>query len=112
MTEGASSVRLNGADIKIKTKVEVLDGWSAHADRDGLLKFASYFAPPPHKATEGHSEATQDTGSKHKTVFCALGEPSAERFLAQRIHDYLGARAVVPEYGETWEITHGIARRV
>ena len=101
MAEGAPSVRLGGNDVKIKAKVEILDGWSAHADRDELLKFASCFA-----------EATQDTGSsRHKTVFCALGEPAAERFLAQRIHDYLGARAVVPEYGQTWEITKGSIRK-
>ncbi len=94
MAEGVPSVRLGGEEIKIKATIEKLEGWSAHADRDGLLKFASCFA-----------EATQDTGSRRKTVFCALGEPAAERFLAQRIHDYLGARAIVPELNQTWEVT-------
>ena len=64
-------------------------GREAHADRDGLLKFA---------------EASL-ADKRPKVIFTALGEPSAERFLAQRIHDYLGARAVVPDLGQTWEIT-------
>ncbi len=94
MAEGASSVRLGGNEIKIKAKVEILDGWSAHADRDQLLKFA------------------QATLPRTKTIFTAMGEPAAERFLAQRIHDYLGVRAVVPEYGQCWEIASGLVRKV
>ncbi len=89
MMEGAPSVRLAGNEVKIKATIEKLEGWSAHADRDQLMQFA---------------EAAL-AGKRTKTVFAALGEPSAERFLAQRIHDYLGARAVVPEYGQTWEVT-------
>jgi len=97
IAEGASSVRLNGAEVKIRAKIEILDGWSAHADRDELLKFAQASLPP---------------AGRTKTVFTAMGEPSAERFLAQRIHDYLGARAIVPELNQTWGITKGSVRKI
>lgn len=96
ISEGARSVRLNGAEVKIKAKVENLHGWSAHADRDGLLSFA---------------EASL-AGKRVKTIFTAIGEPSAERFLAQRIHDYLGASATVPDYGQTWEITKDSVKKI
>ena len=96
MREGASSVRISGAEVKIKAKVENLEGWSAHADRDELLRFA---------------EAAL-AGKRTKTIFTALGEPVAERFLAQRIHDYLGGNAVVPETGQTWEITKEGAKKL
>jgi metallo-beta-lactamase family protein len=89
MAEGSSSVRLNGHEVKIRAKVELLEGWSAHADRDELLQFA---------------EAAL-AEKKPKAIFVAMGEPATERFLAQRIHDYLGARAIVPELGQTWEIS-------
>lgn len=89
LAEGARSVRLNGHEVRNRAKVEILEGWSAHADRDGLLRFA---------------EAAL-SGKRTKAIFTAIGEPSAERFLAQRIHDYLGARAIVPELGTTWKIT-------
>jgi metallo-beta-lactamase family protein len=89
MMEGASSVRLSGNEVKIKATIEKLEGWSAHADRDALLKFAE--------------AALVD--KRPKAIFTAHGEPAAERFLAQRIHDYLGGNAIVPDYGQTWEIT-------
>ncbi|MEK7157434.1 MAG: MBL fold metallo-hydrolase [Patescibacteria group bacterium] len=96
MLSGASNIRLSGRDIPLKAKVENLEGWSAHADRDELLRFA---------------EAAL-SGKRTKAIFVALGEPSTERFLAQRIHDYLGARAIVPEAGETWEITKDSVRKI
>ena len=96
MMEGASSVRLAGTDVRIKAKVENLEGWSAHADRDGLLKFAE--------------EAL--LGKRTKVIFTAIGEPVAERFLAQRIHDYLGGNALVPERGQTWEITKDSVKKI
>jgi len=76
--------------------VENLEGWSAHADCDELLRFA---------------EASL-TGKQLKTIFVAMGEPSAERFLAQRIHDYLGAKAIVPELNQTWEITKDRVKKI
>ncbi len=96
IVEGASSVRISGSEVRIRAKIEKLEGWSAHADRDELLKFA---------------EAAL-TGKRTKTIFTALGEPSAQRFLAQRIHDYLGVCAIAPEKGQTWEITKESVTRV
>jgi len=96
IAEGASSVRIAGSEVRIRATIEKLEGWSAHADRDELLKFA---------------EASL-AGKHLKTIFTALGEPSAERFLAQRIHDYLGARAIVPNFGQTWEITKESVKKI
>ena len=87
--EGAGTIRVQGHDVISRAKVEILEGWSAHADRDELLKFAE--------------AALVD--KRPKAIFTAIGEPAAERFLAQRIHDYLGGNAIVPDYGQTWEIT-------
>ncbi|MFZ2500895.1 MAG: MBL fold metallo-hydrolase [Minisyncoccia bacterium] len=96
IVEGASSVRLGGVEIKIRATIEKLEGWSAHADRDGLLAFAE--------------AALAD--KKPKAIFVAMGEPATERFLAQRIHDYLGGNAIVPEMGQTWEIAKDSVRKI
>ena len=96
ISSGARSIKLNGQQVALRAHSEVLEGWSAHADRDELLKFA---------------EAALK-GKRTKAIFVALGEPSAERFLAQRIHDYLGGNAIVPETGQTWEITKDSVRQV
>ncbi len=94
--EGVPHVRLNGHMVHVQAKIEVLEGWSAHADKNELMKFA-----------EGCLAS-----KRTRAIFTALGEPAAERFLAQRIHDYLGARAIVPTAGETWAITKDSVRRV
>jgi metallo-beta-lactamase family protein len=87
--EGATTVRINGQEIAARAKVEILEGWSAHADRDQLLQYAESVV----------------AGKRTKVIFTALGEPASQRFLAQRIHDYLGVRAIASEPNQTWEIT-------
>ncbi len=87
MQDGAKSIRIHGRDVRVRGRIEILGGWSGHADRDGLMEFAEHALP------------------RAKTIFTALGEPTSERFLAQRIHDFLGGHTVVPHTGETWKIT-------
>lgn len=87
LEEGSPKVRIDGRDVLVRGKVETLSAWSAHADRDQLLEFAGHGLP------------------RTKLFFVGLGEPSSARFLAQRIHDYLGVKAVVPVAGEQWEIS-------
>jgi metallo-beta-lactamase family protein len=94
LQDGVPHVRLDGRDVRVKAKVETLSAWSAHADRDELLKFAESCLP------------------NTKTFFTALGEPESERFLAQRIHDFIGGNAVVPSAGAVWEITKQGAKRI
>jgi metallo-beta-lactamase family protein len=94
--DGEQHIHIEGQEVLARAKVVILEGWSAHADRDELLKFAE--AAIANKRT--------------KAIFTALGEPSAERFLAQRIHDYVGGNAIVPLAGQTWEITRDNIRRV
>ncbi len=87
LSDGVSRIRIGGEEVSVRARVEHLEGWSAHADRDGLLAFAEAALP------------------RAKVIFTALGEPGAAKFLAQRIHDYLGGNAVVPQVGERWEVT-------
>lgn len=87
LQDGAPKVKINKQDVKVRAKVETFGGWSAHADRDGLVEFA------------------QKSAERAHTFLIALGEPSSARFLAQRIHDFVGKKAFVPTKGETWEIT-------
>lgn len=87
LQDGGKHVRIDGRMVEVKAQVETLHGWSGHADRDGLLAFAESCLP------------------RAKTFIVGLGEPSSARFLAQRIHDFLGVKAVVPTEGESFQIT-------
>ena len=108
MAEGAPAVRLGGEEVRIRAHVAILDGWSGHADRDELLRFAEACLNAE-GALPLYGRAP--SAPRTKVIFTALGEPAAERFLAQRIHDYLGARAVVPDEGQTWEISKDSVKR-
>lgn len=91
LQDGSKNVKIDGRPVRVRAKVETLSAWSAHADREGLLEFAKKALPKAH------------------TIFVAIGEPSSARFLAQRIHDYLGGKAIVPSMGESWLIEKGRA---
>lgn len=93
MQDGAKRVRIDGRMTELRARVEILHGWSGHADRDGLLAFAESCLP------------------RTKAFIVGIGEPSSARFLAQRIHDFLGRPAIVPTEGESFLITkEGVVR--
>ena len=86
--EGVKRIRINHEDIKVRARIETITGYSSHMDSEHLQEFAA-------KAAE--------SGTLEK-VFVVMGEPRASLFLAQRIRDYLGVAAHVPEMGESVEI--------
>ncbi len=98
LQDGSPHVRLGGVDVRVRAKIESFLGWSAHADRDGLLDFAQAALPA--------------AGGRTKNFLVALGEPDSARFLAQRIHDYLGSNATVPVQGESFEVTKNSVKRL
>jgi metallo-beta-lactamase family protein len=81
--EGAKTVMIFNQEVPVRARVLSLFGYSAHKDRDGLLEYV------------------EATGSHIKKVFLVMGEPKAAQFLSQRIKDYLGVNAVVPEKNTT-----------
>lgn len=86
IAEGAKRVSIDGETVDVKATIGSLGGYSGHRDRDGLLSFA------------------EAAGAHLQDVFVVMGEPKAEIFLAQRIHDFLGVRAHVPNMEERADI--------
>ncbi len=86
LQDGASEVTIFGEKIPVRARVETLQGYSAHPDREQLLEFVS-------KSKDSLEE-----------VFAIQGEPASCLFMVQRIRDYLGIDASAPKYGETYEI--------
>ncbi len=78
LAEGAKTVRLYGDDVAVKAKMYNIHGYSGHKDMDHLLEFVE----------EGRETL--------KKIFVTIGEPKSSMFLAQRIRDYLGLDAIVP----------------
>ena len=47
LVDGAETVRIFGEEIKVNARRHTIGGLSAHADRDGLLRWYRHFEPPP-----------------------------------------------------------------
>ena len=86
LLEGATKVTIDGETVPVHASIQQLSGYSGHADRDQLIAFV------------------EKAGEHLKKVFVTMGEPKSSAFLAQRLHDFLGVDAIVPDAGSTQEI--------
>ncbi len=84
--EGAPEVRILGERQPVRAQIKSMQGFSGHADRDELLRWASCMKQKPRKAFIIHGEA------KVATTF------------AKTLEDRMGWSAVVPMPGQTVEI--------
>ena len=82
LVDGAKQVRIYGEDIAVNAKIHTLGGFSAHADREGLLKWLSTNNNPKAK------------------IFVVHGEEDSSSEFAQSIIDEFGIPAYVPAWGE------------
>jgi metallo-beta-lactamase family protein len=83
LAEGATQVRIHGEGVPVHARIETLDGLSAHADRDEILRWLGGFARAPRRTWVVH------------------GEPPAARALAAAIQARLGWRVHVAQDGGT-----------
>lgn len=86
LAEGATWVRLFGEDVPVRAQVYVLDGLSAHADRNALLDWARHFRKPPRKA------------------FVVHGEADAALDFASALHAELGWKSIAPLPGSQFDL--------
>ncbi|MEN2744498.1 MBL fold metallo-hydrolase [Sinomonas halotolerans] len=86
LLDGATSLRIYGADVPIRAEVVSLDNLSAHADGDEILRWMG--ACPERPAM----------------VYVVHGESGASDTLRRRIQNELGWRARVPEHLERVDV--------
>lgn len=79
LVDGAKDIRIAGEDVTVNAQLHTLGGFSAHADRDDLLKWASAF---PKKAR----------------FIVIHGEPKSSGALASALSG-MGYQSVVPDIG-------------
>jgi metallo-beta-lactamase family protein len=56
IADGTSRVKLFGEEIRVNARVEMIEGFSGHADRDGLLDWVGAFGKKPSKIILVHGE--------------------------------------------------------
>jgi metallo-beta-lactamase family protein len=86
LLEGAKKVKIGDHEVPVKAKIESIMAYSSHKDSDHMVEFV------------GTAQQTI------KKVFVVMGEPKAAAFLAQRINNEVGVKAVFPERGVRYEL--------
>ena len=79
LVEGAKDVKLFGEDIHVNAEIHNLEGFSGHADRDGLLGWLRGFQKEP------------------KHIFLVHGETESKNDFAQLVREELGYECIVVE---------------
>jgi metallo-beta-lactamase family protein len=83
MIAGADTVKIHGEYVPIRAAVRDVEGLSAHADADEILRWLSSFSRAP------------------RTTFLTHGEPAESDALRRRIVERLGWNCVVPDFAQT-----------
>ncbi len=86
IVDGARKVRILGKYYRVRARIARLEGLSAHADRNDLLRWLSSLTQPPRR------------------VIIVHGEPESSRNFAELVQQKTGWQVVVPHYGEVMEL--------
>ncbi len=80
--DGIKKLHIQGEEIPLKARVEMISGYSGHKDSDHLVEFVS------------------TTAKTLKKVYVVMGEPKSALFLSQKLRDNLGVTAIAPQAGD------------
>lgn len=93
IVNGAKKVKIFGEEIAVNARIEYIEGYSGHADQEGLMNFIYSFI------------------SKPKHIFLVHGEAESQDVLREKILQETGINVTIPEFGETYEV-NGIENRI
>lgn len=82
--EGERKVKIHGEEIAVNANIEVIDGFSAHADQKGLVDWVKHFS------------------NKAKKIFLVHGETESLSTLAEVLREETKNEVVIPELDETF----------
>ena len=90
LVNGEKKVKIFGEEIAVNARIEYIEGYSGHADQDGLMNFVYSFTTPP------------------KHIFLVHGEPEAQKELKEKIEENTKIPVIIPEFGERYEFDENI----
>lgn len=90
IVDGAKTVKIFGEEISVNARVEYIEGYSGHADQEGLLNFIYSFVKKP------------------EHIFLVHGEPEGQKVLKQKIIETTQIPVTIPEYGEKYDLKESI----
>ena len=84
--DGQPHVKIHGQQVDVGAKVEMISGYSGHADYNEILAWLMGLNRPPEK------------------TFLVHGEPDAAAALAEKIRSVLGWEVIIPKYGDSFDL--------
>ena len=88
IVDGAKTIKLFGEEVAVNARIEYIEGYSGHADQQGLLNFVySFMKKPDH-------------------IFLVHGEEEPQKVLKNKITENTGLDVTIPEYGETYDLSN------
>ena len=86
IVDGAKSIKIFGEEIAVNARVEYIEGYSGHADQEGLLNFIYSFIKKPNH------------------IFLVHGEEEGQKVLKDKIIETTNIPVTIPSYGETYDL--------
>ena len=86
IVNGAKTVKIFGEEIAVNARIEYIEGYSGHADQEGLMNFIYSFINKP------------------KNIFLVHGEADSQEIFKEKVETETGIPVIIPEFGETYEI--------
>ena len=86
IVNGTEKVKIFGEEIAVNARIEYLEGYSGHADQDGLMNFVYSFRNKP------------------KQVFLVHGEENSQEVLKDKIENEAKLPVIISDFGETYEL--------
>ena len=90
IVDGAKTVKIFGEEIAVNARIEYIEGYSGHADQEGLLNFVYSFIDKP------------------KHIFLVHGEPGGQKVLKQKILETTNIPVTIPAFGEKYNLNETI----
>ncbi|RCX19982.1 metallo-beta-lactamase family protein [Anaerobacterium chartisolvens] len=87
LVDGANKVKIFGEDITVNARIEMIDGFSGHADRDGLVNWIGGFRK-----------------KKPRKIFIVHGEERVMDEFSELIEKQFNIDTVIPDKGESFTI--------
>ena len=90
IVDGAKTIKLFGEDVAVNARIEYIEGYSGHADQEGLLNFIySFIKKPDH-------------------IFLVHGEEEGQKVLRDKIVETTNLPVTIPAYGETYDLAEKV----
>ncbi len=90
LLSGVTSIRIHGEEVAVRADIRSIDGYSSHADQQGLLDWINAYKQKPNR------------------VFLVHGEPEALAVMEKLALEQTGIDAYAPAWQETIELTPGV----